>query len=168
MKKVRPVFTIADSSSVVEVPISPEKQALLDKLRGLKEDAECLEDFGFIKPKTPLKPIKNKSLKRIIIGDAIQFEKWSPMVKDWCDKYDYAIEIHDDVDRIDIKSKIEAVDWRIVVEGVYGGEFSVTIFYDNTIEAWNQKRVDIQYIKQHDVIEALDLCITIRHQFKEI
>jgi len=164
---MRPVFKIADTSNVELTPISPEKQALLDKIKANKDDQQSLYDVGFIKKKSPVKPIKRKSLKRVVIGDAIAYEKWTPMIEEWCNKHNHKIELMDDVDRVDIRSSKEDEDWRIVIMGVYGGEFDVTIFYDSTVEAWNQKRVNIQYIRQESVIEALDVCITIRNKFKE-
>ena len=113
------------------------------------------------------KPPLRKALRRIVIAESVTFDQWSPYVSDWADEkgFNYCGD-GEEADRADVYDP--ASKWRIVVQSMYGGELDMTIFFDFTLAAWNQKRVSFTYIKKDAIRFCLDESIRLMNSLKEV
>ena len=148
--------------NLTPVVIAPEDKTT-------EEDVEVLEaqikkmNQKLKEPTKPQRPAKRKPHKRVIAGPLANFKEWSSIVKSWAASPHMGVEtvFEDDVDRVDVIGD----NWRICVSAFANQEFMVTLFF-NYKTGFNSKRISVEYIKQPEIITALNFLLEAKEKFK--
>lgn len=134
------------------------------KLEALEHELEELNSKKQ-EEKTPpnLKPQKRPSTKRVVSGDVIMFERWTPIVKQWAESKNLKVdlEVGKIADRVDVMGE----GFRIVVMASYDNEFTMTLFYNYDL-GFNSRCINVEYVKIDAIQIALEFLLGGQSLFK--
>jgi len=156
MGKVKFVFKLSGDEKKNE-----EAKALDDEIAEIDANIERLKQG-----RPPVKPPRKKPDRRIVVGNAVPFDRWASVVKSLY-KEKYNIVLEGGSNRVDILPKDKS-DWRISILGMLGSEFSITMFFGwKNEEMLNIKKHSIEFIKMNLLDMAINILLENLHKLQE-